>query len=110
MQSNMRLPGNKQIEFPEVCACYGHETVGKQSDTSLQTDWSYERTNKGEAGELISLWEKCNQFPSIYQWNTDKIGTPLAAGINMEFKCGNYTVSHCAPRKQRDIILKWKKI
>ena len=65
--------------------------MGKHSDTSLQTDWSYERTNKGEAGELISLREKCNIFPSIYQWNTDKIDSPLyAAGNNVVFKCGNY--------------------
>jgi hypothetical protein len=75
----------------------------------LQTDWSYERTNKGEAGELISLWEKCNQFPSIYKWNTDKIVSPLyAAGNNVEFKCGNYIVSHCAHTTQRGIILKWE--
>jgi len=85
--------------------------VGKQRDRPLQTDWSYEKTNKGEAGEIISLWEKFNQFPSIYQWNTDKIGIPLyAAGINIEFKCGNHIVSRCAHRTQRDILLSGKYI
>jgi len=80
--------------------------LGKQSDTPLQTDWNYERTNKGEAGELISLWEKCNQFPSIYQQNTDKIDSPLyAAGNNVEFKCGSYIVSHRAHTRQRDMLL-----
>lgn len=60
--------------------------LGKQSDKLLQTDCSYERANKGETGELISLWEKCNQFHSIYHWNADKIDSPVYdVGNNVEF-------------------------
>ena len=64
---------------------------------------------QGETGELISLWEKCNQFPSIYQRYRDKIDSRLyAAGNNVEFLSAvtTYIVSHCAHITQRDIILK----